>query len=61
MQGPSSTIMGDQDKQNTIIGNSIKQDGCDYTLPEATSKVSGSFGWWHYKMTSEICTYMQTQ
>jgi len=56
MQGPSSTIIGDQD----ITGDNIKQDGCDYTLPETTLKVSGSFGWWHYKMTSEICTYMQT-
>ena len=61
IQGPSSTIIGDQDKHNTITGDSIKQDGCDYTLPEATSKVSGSFGWWHCKTTSEICTYMQTQ
>jgi hypothetical protein len=61
MQGLSSTIMGDQNKQNTITGDNIKQDGCDYTLPEATLKVNGSFGWWHCKTTSDTCTYMQTQ
>jgi len=53
--------MRDQDKQNTITGDSIKQGGCDYTLPKATPKVNGSFGWWHCKTTSEICTYMQNQ
>jgi hypothetical protein len=61
MQGLSSTIMGDQNKQNTITRNNIKQDACDYTLPEATPKVNGSSGWWHCKTTNEICTYMQTQ
>jgi len=35
--------------------------GCDYTLPKATPKINGSFGWWHCKTTNEICTYMQTQ
>jgi hypothetical protein len=53
--------MGDQNKQNTITRNNIKQDACDYTLPEATPKVNGSSGWWHCKTTNEICTYMQTQ
>jgi hypothetical protein len=34
--------MANQDKQNTSTGDNIKQDGCDYTLPEAMPKVSGS-------------------
>jgi len=61
MQGLSSTIMGDKKKPNTIIGDSIKQDVCGYTLLKAAPKVNGSFGWWHCKTTNEICTYMQTQ
>jgi hypothetical protein len=41
--------MGDQDKHNTNTRNSIKQDGCNYTLPKAMPRINGSFGWWHVK------------
>jgi hypothetical protein len=50
--------MINHEKQNTIIGDNIKHDGCDYTLLEATPKVCGSFGYWHCKTTNKICTYM---